>query len=115
MSVISFTVRGCRRGMPPRAPTARRGRGAAASGTGSQKQISPLPRTSQASVHRAYANIDGYGIAETKEQQREEGVFLDGIQFGEVRPESFLTALGWCDPQPGESFIDLGAARGRQC
>lgn len=67
-----------------------------------------------ASVHRAYANIDGYGIArDAKRQQREEGVFLDGIQFGEVRPESFLTALGWCDPQPGESFIDLGSGTGK--
>ena len=65
-------------------------------------------------MHRAYTNIDGYGIArDAKRQQREEGVFLDGIQFGEVRPESFLTALGWCDPQPGESFIDLGSGTGK--
>ena len=65
-------------------------------------------------VEAAYRSIDGYGIArDAKRQQREAGVFHDGIQFGEVRVESFLTALAWLNPQPGESFVDLGSGTGK--
>jgi precorrin-6B methylase 2 len=65
-------------------------------------------------IETAYCNVDGYGIArDAKRQQREAGVFHDGIQFGEVRVESFLTALGWLSPQPGESFVDLGSGTGK--
>lgn len=65
-------------------------------------------------VARIYAAIDGYGIArESKKRQRAEGVFLDGIQYGEVREDGFLAALQWCDPRPGETFIDLGSGTGK--
>jgi precorrin-6B methylase 2 len=67
-----------------------------------------------ASVGAAYEGIDGYLIArEAKRQQRAEGVFLDGLQFGEIHPRAFATALSWCMPQKGERFIDLGSGTGK--
>jgi precorrin-6B methylase 2 len=64
-------------------------------------------------VKRAYARIDGYSIArESKKRQRAENIFLDGITYGEVQADGFLTALAWCDPKPGETFIDMGSGTG---
>ena len=80
---------------------------AASSAVASEVEVSAL-------IETAYRSIDGYGIArDAKRQQRESGVFHDGIQFGEVRVESFLTALAWLMPQPGETFIDLGSGTGK--
>jgi len=65
-------------------------------------------------IRLAYEGSDGYSIARTaKRQQREEGIFLDGIQYGEVDPLSFAAALAWCDPKAGERFIDLGSGNGK--
>ena len=48
----------------------------------------------------------------TKWQQRERGVFIEGIQYGEVDPAAFARALAWVDPREGESFVDLGSGTG---
>ncbi len=64
-------------------------------------------------VATAYASIDGYTLArDAKRAQREKGTFLDGLTYGEVRPEAFATALAWVAPVKGESFVDLGSGTG---
>ena len=69
---------------------------------------------SLAIVTSAYVAIDGYDIARTaKRQQREAGIYIDGIQYGEVNPEAFATALSWCAPRAGETFVDLGSGSGK--
>ena len=30
-----------------------------------------------------------------------------------LREDGFLAALQWCDPRPGETFIDLGSGTGK--
>ena len=49
----------------------------------------------------------------TKRRQRDAGVFLEGIQYGEINPTAFVRALSWCSPKQGESFIDLGSGTGK--
>eukprot|EP00966_Prymnesium_polylepis_P320044 7376434-Prymnesium_polylepis.2 len=62
----------------------------------------------------AYANVDGYAVANTtKRQQRERGIFLDGLTYGEIEPAAFARALEWVDPRDGESFCDLGSGTGK--
>jgi len=66
-----------------------------------------------AAIDAAYMCVDGYQIArDEKRRQREAGVFIEGLQYGEVKASAFATALSWCQPQPGESFIDLGSGTG---
>ena len=70
--------------------------------------------TAAASVDASYESIDGYAIARSaKQQQRSQGIFLEGIQYGEIKPSSFATALEWLDPKPDERFIDLGSGTGK--
>ena len=65
-------------------------------------------------LRAAYETIDGYALARTeKKRQRDDGVFLDGIQYGEIDFVSFATALAWCNPVAGERFIDLGSGTGK--
>ena len=65
-------------------------------------------------VDTLYTDVDGYAIARTaKETARKNGVFQEGIQYGEVKPSSFEKALAWLEPRPGESFIDLGSGTGK--
>jgi len=62
----------------------------------------------------AYGAIDAYAIArDAKRQQRESGVFIDGIQYGEVDPAAFAAALSWCAPRADETFVDLGSGSGK--
>ena len=62
----------------------------------------------------AYDDVDAYAIArEAKRKQREQGIFIDGLQYGEVDPEAFARALSWCSPRAGETFIDLGSGSGK--
>ena len=57
---------------------------------------------------------DGYALSrEAKRKQRENSVFLDGIQYGEVSISSFAAALAWVRPQPGETFVDVGSGVGK--
>jgi precorrin-6B methylase 2 len=57
---------------------------------------------------------DGYALSrEAKRKQRENSVFLDGIQYGEVSISSFAAALTWVRPQPGETFVDVGSGVGK--
>eukprot|EP00746_Dinoflagellata_sp_MGD_P019241 gnl/MRDRNA2_/MRDRNA2_144704_c0_seq1.p1 gnl/MRDRNA2_/MRDRNA2_144704_c0~~gnl/MRDRNA2_/MRDRNA2_144704_c0_seq1.p1 ORF type:complete len:234 (-),score=55.44 gnl/MRDRNA2_/MRDRNA2_144704_c0_seq1:144-845(-) len=65
-------------------------------------------------VVAAYMHVDGYSLArDEKTRQRAEGIFFDGIQYGEIQPASFVSALSWCNPQAGETFIDLGSGCGK--
>ena len=65
-------------------------------------------------VRLAYESIDGYTIArEEKHAQRKAGVFLEGVQYGEVDPASFAVALQWASPSAGERFFDLGSGTGK--
>ena len=65
-------------------------------------------------VTEAFGNIDGYSVArDTKKRQREQGVFLEGIQYGEIDPSAFARALGWVEPRDGENFCDLGSGTGK--
>ena len=62
----------------------------------------------------AYTPIDGYLIArEEKQEQRNNGIFVDGIQYGEVDMTAFASALAWVSPKSGERFIDLGSGIGK--
>ena len=68
----------------------------------------------KAVVDAMYSDIDGYAIAkDEKRRQRDAGVFLEGIQYGEINPTAFVRALSWCSPKSGESFIDLGSGTGK--
>jgi precorrin-6B methylase 2 len=40
-------------------------------------------------------------------------VVLDGIQYGEVKPSSFVQVLAWLAPEPGDVFVDIGSGTGR--
>lgn len=72
------------------------------------------PSEALASVDAAFASVDGYEIARTeKRRQRDAGVFIEGVQYGEVKSSAFACALGWCSPKPGETFIDLGSGTGK--
>ena len=63
---------------------------------------------------QAFLDVDGYTAARVeKKKQREEGKFLDGIQYGEVDFSSFARALEWVTPRTGESFYDLGSGTGK--
>ena len=65
-------------------------------------------------VAAAFAQVDGYGVArDAKRRQRESGVYLEGIQYGEVDPSAFAKALGWVSPADGERFVDLGSGTGK--
>jgi len=65
-------------------------------------------------LQQVYESMDGYAIArEAKRKQRAAGVFLDGIQYGEVCPRAFAAALSWCAPASGETFIDCGSGTGK--
>ena len=65
-------------------------------------------------VEAAYAEIDGYDIARAeKRRQRDAGVFQTGIQYGEIATRAFVTALEWCRPSAGDTFIDLGSGTGK--
>lgn len=65
-------------------------------------------------IDAAYADIDGYGIARAeKRRQRDNGIFETGIQYGEISSSAFATALEWCSPKSGETFIDLGSGTGK--
>ena len=67
-----------------------------------------------AHVDAAYDAVDGYAIARVeKKRQRDAGEMLDGIQYGEVSTSAFAEALAWMNPNPGESFIDLGSGTGK--
>ena len=82
--------------------------GATAAGTASAS-ASPL-----AAVEAAFADVDGYAIARrATREQRAAGTFLPGLQYGEIRPRAFATALEWLDPRYGESFVDLGSGTGK--
>ena len=49
---------------------------------------------------------------EAKRRQRENSVFLDGIQYGVgARYRSFAATLAWVRPQPGEYLCDVGLGR----
>jgi precorrin-6B methylase 2 len=66
--------------------------------------------SSLTAVALAYAEINGYALArDAKRQQRDSGLFLDGIQFGEIDMTGFMEALSWCSPKAGETFVDLGS------
>ena len=72
------------------------------------------PHLSLKAIEAAYSGIDGYSIArEAKRQQRLDGIFTDGIQYGEIDCDAFAAALEWCNPQPGETFVDLGSGTGK--
>ena len=65
-------------------------------------------------VTAAFAHVDGYSVArDTKRQQREQGVYLEGIQYGEIDPAAFARALDWVKPREGENFCDLGSGTGK--
>ena len=67
-----------------------------------------------AALASAYTGVDGYSTArEEKRRQRTEGVFLDGIQYGEVDAAAFASALQWVSPRIGEHFYDLGSGTGK--
>jgi len=61
-----------------------------------------------------YAFADGYQIArDEKQRQRKQGVYRDGLTYGEVAPSSFATVLNWIRPVAGEHFVDLGSGTGK--
>lgn len=65
-------------------------------------------------IATAYADVDGYGVArEAKRRQREEGLYLEGLQYGEIDPSAFARALDWVAPRDGEDFWDLGSGTGK--
>lgn len=75
---------------------------------------SQLRTDSLAHVAAAYASVDGYTVArEEKAQQRAAGVFIEGIQYGEVKAEAFARCLDWVEPVAGEIFFDLGSGTGK--
>lgn len=109
-------------------PKDKRKRDAAGSGSsnsGGSNNLSPSSSATTASaattsassfthVDAAYAAVDGYEIARAeKKRQRDTGVILDGIQYGEIATAAFAEALGWCAPQAGEKFVDLGSGTGK--
>ena len=64
-------------------------------------------------VAAAFEVVDAYSTArDAKKKQRAAGVFMDGLQYGEVDLDSFSLALSWCSPRTGERFIDLGSGSG---
>ena len=65
-------------------------------------------------VSRSFASVDGYELASAeKAAQRRAGIFIDGIQYGEIDVTSFSHVLRWMNPQPGENFYDLGSGTGK--
>ena len=95
-------------------PAAVSARAIKSSTTASSSKETAAATPDLSAINSAYGDIDGYAIArDAKRKQRERGVFLDGIQYGEVSPESFATALEWCSPQPNEHFLDIGSGSGK--
>ena len=43
------------------------------------------------SISRCFAGVDAYKVSnQQKQKQRKQGIFLDGIQYGEIDLDSFL-------------------------
>jgi protein-L-isoaspartate O-methyltransferase len=87
------------------------------SGVTNQSAGSTSGVTNQSALHAvaaAFSGVDSYAIArEEKRAQRSAGIFLEGIQFGEIDATSFSVALEWVSPKPGETFVDLGSGAGK--
>ena len=65
-------------------------------------------------VEAAYSEVDGYDIARVeKKRQRDAGIYVEGIQYGEIKPSSFARVLSWMEPKKGERFYDLGSGTGK--
>lgn len=67
-----------------------------------------------AAVEAAYENIDGYAIARGEVRaQRARGVFIDGVQYGEIDAATFASALSRLSVREGETFVDVGSGTGK--
>lgn len=65
-------------------------------------------------LETVYATIDGYAIARTEvKAQRDKGLFIQGVQYGEINASSFASALDRLAILPGETFVDVGSGTGK--
>ena len=82
---------------------------ARAAGGGERKRArstSAAPGEEEAlrAVCAAYDGVDGYRIArEEKGRQRSSGLFIEGLQYGEVDAAAFAYALTWVAPRDGDA------------
>ena len=65
-------------------------------------------------LETTYAPIDGYTIARNEvRSQRNQGVFVQGAQYGEVDARVFTSALERLATASDETFVDLGSGTGK--
>lgn len=59
-----------------------------------------------------YQNIDGFSLSDIA--QKSHPYYSVGMTYGEASLKSFLQILSFANPQPGETFYDLGAGVGKK-